>query len=62
MSKQQVMDKAVGVIGSLRTATAWMKVKHPALDGRSPEDLLETEEGRYHLYEILCRIDAEVTQ
>jgi uncharacterized protein (DUF2384 family) len=59
MTKQQVIDKAIGVIGSSKTAHAWMKVKHPALDGRSPEELLETQDGRYHVWEILCRVERD---
>lgn len=61
MSKQQVIDKAIGVIGSAKTAFAWMKVRHPGLEGKSPEELLQTEQGCYHVWEILCRIENEVS-
>lgn len=56
MTKEKVIDKAIEVMGSARIANSWLKVQHPGLEGRQPEELLETEQGRYHLYEILCRI------
>lgn len=59
MTKQQVIDKAIGIMGSAKIANSWLQVRHPALEGKSAGELIETESGRTHVWEILCRMERD---
>jgi uncharacterized protein (DUF2384 family) len=57
MTKQRVIDKAVGLFQSARIANSWMNISMKELDGKKPVELLETETGRIHLYKILENLE-----
>ena len=51
--KNKVIDKAVEVLGSRKTAMGWLNWAKPELDGKKPMDLLETENGCNLVLKIL---------
>lgn len=55
--KNKVIDYAVQVFGSMKTALGWLNTENPALDGKKPMDLLDTDRGCEHVLNILARIE-----
>jgi uncharacterized protein (DUF2384 family) len=52
----KIIQHAAGIIGVDRIAK-WMNTPLPALKGRTPFSLLDTEEGREKIEEVLGKID-----
>lgn len=54
---QQVLTRATAVLESRERAEAWLKEPNPALDGRSPTDLLGDTNGANQVLDLLTRIE-----
>jgi putative toxin-antitoxin system antitoxin component (TIGR02293 family) len=57
MTKEFVINEAIRIFGSSRTAYGWLDRARPELDDKKPLDLLETEHGREHILAVLGRIE-----
>ena len=55
-----VVAHAIAVFGDERKAAHWFDTPLPLLDGRTPSELLETEEGAARVEQILTRIEHNV--
>jgi putative toxin-antitoxin system antitoxin component (TIGR02293 family) len=52
-----VIAHAVAVFGDERKATHWLSTPLPLFENRSPQDLLETDEGLVLVEQTLTRIE-----
>lgn len=57
MTKEFVVNEAIRVFGSSRTAYGWLERERPELDNKKPIDFLNTEQGCEHIHTILWRIE-----
>jgi uncharacterized protein (DUF2384 family) len=57
LTQEKVINEAVWLFGSRRIAVSWLNTPASELEGKSPMDLMKTEQGLYHVWNILARIE-----
>lgn len=57
MDKLKVLEYAKSAFGSSSMAQRWLKSRVPALDGKRPIDMIETEEGAKVVFSTIRKIE-----
>lgn len=54
---EELIRKATDVLGSETRAQEWVREPNPALDGNTPLQAAQTEEGGRRVKQLLCQIE-----